>query len=168
MTAGLSGNVGPAMQLGADVRGDIISIAIEARLTFPSPTFATNPIDLTQPHRDVEFDLTQLSALLVPCARYKWFVGCAVVQGGMFVGGPDAVGENPYLPVFGLGPRIGFEVPFAGNFAFTGFGEALFAPLPVGIDYDRTYPGETGAANVEWTQSPVSGFFGLGVLYKWE
>ena len=153
MTAGLTANVGPGFGIGADVRGEVFSIGVELRGVLPGIAYTASPIDRSAPFTVGDFDLSQLTGLVVPCGRYKYFVGCGVVQGGTFVA--NSLEGQRLLPAFAFGPRAGLEIPFAERFAVFGFGEALFAPLPVGID-DPPY-------NVEWTQSIVSGFFGAGL-----
>ena len=155
MTAGLTANVGPGFGIGADVRGEVFSIGVELRGVLPGITYATRPNDSSVRGA---FDLSQLTGLVVPCGRYKYFVGCAVVQGGTFVA--NSPEGQALLPAFAIGPRVGLEIPFAERFAVFGFGEALFAPRPVGTD-DPT-------RNLHWTQSIVSGFFaaGLSVYFK--
>jgi len=158
MTAGLTANVGPGFGIGADVRGEVFSIGVELRGVLPGITWARNPIDPSAPSTPGSFDLSQLTGLVVPCGRYKYFVGCGVVQGGLFL--IKSTTDQVVRPVFTFGPRVGLEIPFAERFAVFGFGEALFAPLQAGAD---GYEG-----NVEWTQSIVSGFFaaGLSVNFK--
>jgi len=155
MTVGLTANVEPGFGIGADVRGEVFSLGVELRGLLPGITYSTRPND---PSVLGPFDLSQWTGLVVPCARYSYFVGCAVVQGGTFVA--NSVEGQVLLPAFAVGPRVGLEISFAERFAVFGFGEALFAPRPVGVDDVTT--------NLHWTQSIVSGFFaaGLSVNFK--
>jgi hypothetical protein len=150
--------VGPGFGIGADVRGEVFSVGVELRGVLPGIIWGEGPVDPARPFSRAHTDLSQWTGLVVPCARYKYFVGCGVVQGGLNVTNSGVGGG--IRPAFNLGPRVGFEVPFAERFAVFGFGEALFALLPSGLD-DVPH-------NVEWTQSPVSGFFaaGLSVNFK--
>lgn len=158
MTAGLTANVGPGFGIGADVRGEVFSIGVELRGVLPGITYAADPIDPSAPFGLGDFDLSQLTGLVVPCGRYKYFVGCGVVQGGVFMFKSRI--DQGILPVFSLGPRVGLEIPFAERFAVFGFGEALFAASQ-GTFGDP-------AINAKWTQSIVTGFFaaGLSVNFK--
>lgn len=168
MSAFLSADVAPAMGIGADVRGEIFGIGAELRFVLPSRTYAREPVPGTTSNRPTEFDLSQLSAVLVPCGRYKYFVGCGVAQLGFFV--VQTTVEQVVLASYSFGPRLGFEVPFADRFAVFGFGEVLFAPSPAGINFTLPVPGEpdTPPNNTRWTQSVASGFFGAGLSVRFK
>ena len=163
MTAFLSANVGPAVGVGGEVRGKVFGISAEFRFVMPSRAYAVEPIPGATSSFPVEFDVSQLSALVVPCARYEYFVGCGVVQFGFLV-----TQTSDYQDIFAsysFGPRVGFEVPFAEKrFAVFGFGEVLFAPEPAEIWFSLpplAHP-EGPIANTRWRQSVASGFFGVG------
>lgn len=165
MSTFFSSNVGPVVAVAGEVRGEVVGVAAEFRIVLPSRTYALEPVPGTTSSYPQEFDLSQLSALLVPCARYKYFVGCAVAQFG------SILTQNRRLATllsYSFGPRLGFEVPFAERFAAFGFGEVLFAPDPAGIDFIYPDPENPGVppANTGWTQSVASGFFGVGVSVK--
>ncbi len=83
MTSFLTANVGPAVGVAGEVRGEIFSINVEFRFVLPERVYAREPVPGTTSGFPVEFDISQLSTLVVPCARYKYFVGCAVAQVGM-------------------------------------------------------------------------------------
>jgi hypothetical protein len=166
MSAFLSADVAPAVGIGGDVRGEVLGIGAEFRFVLPSRTYARERIPGATFNYPQEFDLSQLSANLVPCARYKYFVGCGVAHIGALIS--QNVHGNGMLVSFGLGPRIGFEVPFAERFAVFGFGEVLFAPSPIQVQFtlpDPKYPSEP-PANSQWVQPIASGFFGAGVSVK--
>lgn len=166
MTAFLTGDVGPAMGLGVGAGGEVVSVNAELRFVFPSRTYAVEPIPGATSSFPQEFDLSQFSALLVPCARYKYLVGCGVAQlGGLFMQNARALLAGF---TFGFGPRLGFEVPFAERFAVFGFGEVIFSPIPTNIIFDLPdpqYP-DLPPANTHWRQSVASAFFGAGVSVK--
>lgn len=169
MTAFFSSSVGPAVGVAGEVRGSIFGITGEFRVVLPSRTYATEPVPGTTSSFPQELDVSQLSALVVPCARYKYFVGCGVAQLGgiIFKSRVDLETSLSYA----FGPRIGFEVPFSEErFAVFGFGEVLFAPEPPGIDIvlpDPTKP-NSPPANVQWTQPVASGFFGVGFSVRFK
>lgn len=163
LTAGFSANVGPGAGLMVDVRADMFSGGLELRGIFPSVVHARDPIypdDPTKETREQELDLSQISVALVPCARWKYLVGCGVAQlGATFL--KDTL-EMTTVATFALGPRVGVEVPITERFALFGFGEVLFAVRGTGAVYSLDAPGAP-AANVKWRQEIASGFFGLGL-----
>lgn len=153
MTAGLTANVGPGFGIGADVRGEMFSVGVEFRGVLPGITYGADPIDPSKPVAPGYFDLSQWTGLVLPCLRYKYFVGCGVAQAGVFIA--NATAQQTVLLALAFGPRLGFEVPFAERFAVFGFGESLFAAGQAGMD--------DPSGNVGWTQSIVSGFFAAGL-----
>lgn len=163
LTAGFSANAGPGAGLMADVRGQTLSFGFEVRGIFPSIVYAREPIypdDPTKKTREQELDLSQISVALVPCARWKYLVGCGVAQLGVtFL--KDTL-EMTTTAAFTFGPRVGVEVPITERFALFGFGEVLFVGQGVETLYSIDAPGAP-AANVKWRQSIASGFFGLGL-----
>ena len=166
LTAGFTADVGPGIQIGAGLRRDWFSIDLEVRGVFPSAAWARAPILPDKPTNPQHFDLSQLSAQLVPCVRFAtYFAGCGVV--GVYT----LIAHNSLATVFPLGfsigPRFGGELPLGDTFALFGFAEALFAPGQPFVGYrDPSAPGKDDAANVVWRQSLVSGFFGAGVSVK--
>lgn len=166
MTAFLSADVGPAVGLGGEVRGEVFGVSAEFRAVLPSRAYAREPVPGATSSFPVEFDLSQLSALFLPCARYKYFVGCGAVQIGMFVMQSSASLETQASVSFG--PRLGFEVPFAERFAAFGFGEVLFTPSPAVFNFILPPPNnpEQPVANTRWKQSVASGFLGAGLSIK--
>lgn len=165
MTAFLSADVGPAVGVAGSVGGDLFSLNAELRFVLPSRAYARDPVPGTKPNYPTELDVSQLTALLVPCLHYKYLVGCGVAQfGGIITKNLDVDTALTYS----FGPRLGFEVPFAERFAVFGFGEVLFTPEPYGIDFTLpAYPGAT-PANTGWTQSVASAFFGAGVTVRFQ
>jgi hypothetical protein len=167
MTWLLTPNVAPAIGVAVDARGEVISVAGEFRAVMPSRVIATERVTGAASSYPVELDVSQFSVLVVPCGRWKYFVGCAVAQAGFFLFKTSI--QELDATAFGLGPRLGFEVPFAEErFAVFGFGEALFTPRPAGVRFTNPPPGEPEdpAANVRWGQPVGSVFFGVGVSFK--
>jgi len=170
VTAGFTADAGPAVQLGAEVRGDWLSLGLELRGVLPGKVYARdrlNPAVNYTSERSV--DISQLSGLLVPCVRFaKYFAGCGVVQaGGLISQSPVQTGLAGFVA---FGPRFAVEVPFAERFAVFAFGEALFAPNLGGnaFAFSRGGPNGEPAPNVVWVQSVVSGFFGAGLSVRFQ
>lgn len=168
MTWLLTPNVAPAFGVGVDARGEIISVGGEFRAVMPSRVLVTEPIPGAGPSFPVEMDMSQFSLLIVPCARWSYFVGCAAVQAG-FIYWKTSI-EARGLVTYGLGPRLGFEVPFAERFAAFGFGEVLFAPGQASLEVTLPPPGmpDGPVANVRWEQPLASVFFGAGLSVKFK
>ena len=169
MTAFFSSNVGPAVGIGGEVRGAVFGISTEFRFALPSRTYATELIPGATSGYPQEFDLSQISALVVPCARYEYFVGCGVAQVGFLVMQTSLEQNN--AASYAFGPRLGFEVPFSEKrFAIFGFGEVLFTPAPQGWKFIVPPPGGEGTppANTQWVQSVASGFFGVGISFRFK
>ena len=168
MSAFLSANVAPAVGVGADVRGEIFSIGLDLRFVVPSRAYARERIPGATSSFPVDFDLGQFSGSVVPCARYKYFVGCAVAQLGALSW--QTVDWFNLGVSFGFGPRVGFEVPFAERFAVFGFGEAIFTPSQAVLQFNQPPQGQPSGpvANTQWEQPVGSGFFAAGVTVKFE
>jgi len=166
-TAGFTADAGPAVQLGADIRGDWLSLGLELRGVLPGKVYARDVWDPTKESSERSFDVSQLTALLVPCVRFAtYFAGCGVVQGGTLILQTPA--EMRLQGFVGFGPRFAIEVPFADRFAAFAFGEALFAPSLRAYVLDLPGPNGEPAPNVVWRRSVVSGFFGAGLSVKFQ
>ena len=169
MTAGFTADVGPAFQIGAEARfEDWFALHLEVRGVLPGKVYARERADESIPYsRELSFDASQVSALLVPCLRFaKYFAGCAVGQGG-FVFTQTPVSSH-FLPSFGFGPRFAIEVPLGETFGVFGFGEALFYPNARALAFDLDGPNGEKAANVLWRPSILSGFFGAGLSVRFK
>ncbi len=168
MTWLLTPNVAPAVGVGVDVGGEIISVTGEFRVVMPSRVIATERVPGASSPFPVEFDLTEVTGLLVPCARWKYFVGCAVAQFGAGVYKTSV--EQDSFVTWALGPRLGFEVPFADRFAVFGFGEALFYPAPYRLSFTLPPPGDPDGpiANTFWDTPVGAAFFAAGVSVKFK
>jgi hypothetical protein len=160
---GVTESVAPGFGLAADIRGKMFSLALEVRGTVPGTVYARVPIDPSKHYSEAKIDVSEWTGLLVPCVRYSYFVGCAVVQGGVLSG------TNPYtdlpLGMLSLGPRAGFEVPLGERFAVFGFGELLARVIQPVFDFVIGAEG-TSPPNTRWVSSPVTGFFAAGLLVK--
>lgn len=170
LTAGLTDNVGPAVQIGASARRDWdtwgISLGLEFRGVFPAVAVARELVDvdpMQTPPQPAPFDVSQLGAQLVPCVHFaKYLAGCGVVQGFLLFSQDSNWLSS--LPGWGLGPRFAVEVPFAERFAVFGFAEALFALWRV----DVPFRAEEGGPGVIWKQPIVSGFVGVGLSVRFK
>lgn len=166
MSAGLNAEVAPGFGVMADVRGEWLSLGLELRGMLPSRTVAAEPIPGLEPTTGpLVFETSQWTALLVPCVRWAYFVGCGVAQGGLLhVQTPVEQGTFAQIA---FGPRLGVEVPFAGRFAVFAIGEALIYALGAQIRFDIAGDG-VPPPNRRWSQSIASGFFGAGMSVKLE
>ncbi len=123
MTVGLTANVGPGFGIGADARGEVFSFGLELRGVLPGTIYAAAPLDPSKSHATVSSDLSQLTALLVPCLRYSYLLGCGVAQGGVFLyTNQDApLGTLPVPSGVGLGSKEAvFTVDKPGTCAQSG------------------------------------------------
>jgi len=167
LTAGLTANVGPAVQLAGGLRRDWFALDLELRGVFPGTVVASEQLDPSNPRSPRPFDLSQLSAQLVPCAHFAtYFAACGVVGAYVLVTQDRTQGTHFY-PGWSIGPRFGVEVPFAQRFAVFGFAEALFAPHRALQEY-ADVPEQADSPGIRWNLSIVSGFFGAGVSVKFE
>jgi hypothetical protein len=168
MTSLLTADVGGGFGVGVDVLGEVFSISGEVRIALPGRAVATEPVPGATSYYPTEFDLSQFSALIVPCARWHYLVGCGVFQAG-YLPWKNPLSEGA-IPMWSLGPRLGFEVPFAQRFTVFGFGEALFAPQQGSVSF--TLPRDTDpdgpVANTRWRQSVAVGFFGAGLSVRFK
>ena len=167
LTAGFTADVGPAFQVGAGLRHDWFSLDLELRGVLPGRVVASEQLDPSTPRTPRPFDLSQLSAQLVPCAHFAtYFAGCGVV-GAYTLITQDRTQGTHFYPGWSIGPRLGVEVPFAKRFAVFGFAEALFAPLGASQEYAVVIE-QADSPGIRWNLSIVSGFFGAGVSVKFE
>jgi hypothetical protein len=164
----LTPNAAPAVGLSVDARGEVISVGGELRAVLPSRVLMTERLPGATSSYPVEMDVSQVSLLLVPCTRWRYFVGCGVAQAGLFLYQTSAATEQGL--VFGLGPRVGFEVPFAQRFAVFGFAEALFSIYKQGVEASDPPVGQPNGpiANVFWDPPIGAAFFGAGVSVRFE
>jgi hypothetical protein len=165
LSAGLTANVAPGFQIGAEARRDWLSLGLELRGVLPSVVYVRDPV-APGPTDPQQLDLSELGVAVVPCARFfRYFAGCAVAGVGVTIA--NANDSNDFKPIVALGPRLGVEVPFTARFAVLGFGEALFSPISAVEKFSQAGPnGNPPSPNVQWSRPFVSGFFGVGVSFK--
>lgn len=151
LSAGLTADPGGGVWLGGELRfGDTFSTALEARVLFPSRVVPT---------AGAPFDLTQAAFALVPCARWKYVLGCISADIGMFIGGGIYAPEGlPVLATFGVGPRLAGQFPITERFGIRIFADLRIAPIPTHIGFQDA-PGT-------WDSNPVSGLFGAGITFE--
>jgi hypothetical protein len=152
---GFTADPGPGAWLGAELRPiEAFSMGFELRGLFPSRVVAAEPINPNLPFESPKEPIvTNVEMLVVPCFRYWWLMGCAVGHIGF------SISETPAgfggWPAYGIGPRVGIEVPITDRFFVRGHGDVL-------VDFaDPTL--ELPDVNLKWKQNIVSGFIGLGV-----
>lgn len=154
LTAAFSADVGPGVWVGAGLRGGPFAVDLELRGILPAKAFAREPYDPKNPRTTVQqLDVSSFTVNLVPCARFKYLLGCGVLQAGALFesGSVHSFSVDRQLAV---GPRVGVELPFADRFAVFGFAEVLITLDQRAFSF--TY------ANVKWAESTGTVFFGAG------
>lgn len=151
LSANLTADPGPGLFLAGELHKDWFSGALEVRVLFPSRVVA-------EPTK-FEYDYTAITGALVPCARWKVLLGCAVFDVGMLIAGGDvSFADSSVIATLGIGPRLAVHVPFAERFAVRAFADLRFAPVPSVSTFI-----DTGA---KWQSEVVSGLFGVGLAFE--
>lgn len=171
LSLGFTADVGPGFFLGGEAHWRReedwgFQVGAEARLVIPTKAgFApTNP-GVSQ--ADARLDLMVLELAVVPCARYKWVLGCVFIAPGMTLdfgpltetpewGGP---GSGPTF-LFGVGPRLAADIPLTERFGVRAFADLRFNPglPPTTYTVNKLYK--------VWEEPVVSGFLGLGIWFR--
>lgn len=100
------------------------------------------------------FDFSNMSLLVVPCFHLS--ISSAVRWVRLAFHRAEA---SPSRGVgFGLGPRLGIEIPFADRFVAHAFGEALFVTVPAQVSIE--------SANALCAPVDRAGFFGAGLSFR--
>jgi hypothetical protein len=136
----------------AGVGWEHFSLAAELRADLP----ATGTVLM-----DVQLQTRILAGSLVPCGRYGWFFGCAVISvGGLWVEGtsPPHAASGASVVAF-AGPRGGIEWPIPGlpALALSASVDALFTVQPITV--------RVMGANA-WPMPAFSGLLGGGVVLR--
>jgi hypothetical protein len=154
MTAHYTSDVGPGVWLSGALWSGPLGLGLDLRAVLPA-RIAIGPYDR---------DLSQLAALVTPCARYSIFFGCAVAGAGVQIDADNDVVFAPGYPNVGyvelvqLGGRLGVDVPLGeSRFAVRGWAEVLYSPISPRLSYSD------GPVTVV---PDVSAFFGLGFVIK--
>lgn len=153
LSANLTADPGGGFFLAGEARGKILSGGLEVRVLFPSRA-VEDVIGYT-------FEISSFTAALVPCARYRYFVGCVVFDVGMLVAGgtvaPPLAGP-PIVATLGIGPRVAAQIPFAERFGARVFADLRIAPIPSSYNFINT--------GGRWESEVVSALFGVGLTFE--
>jgi hypothetical protein len=157
-TVGWTLEVGPGAMLGAEVRRDWLSFGLEARGFFPAAAqryYASPP----------NSDLVSFSGLFVPCARWKWVLGCAFVEAGAFVFTVPYGLKGDYSDLlFRLGPRLAADVPIGQGFSLRAYADLAIHPFRHGREITDLNDPEKPVR--VWQEPRVSGFFGVSLAWS--
>lgn len=172
LTGGLFADPGAAFSLGVNLIGKAptdpwvptYSFALEGRFALPGRVEAREPFG-PGPIYPTSLEIGQVTALFVPCARWKYLFGCAAAQGGMYF-----VTDSDYATtsagVFAVGPRVGGRLPLGDHFALFALGEVLFAAARVG--FMPVEPPGAPDSNVIWLPSVAQGYGAAGLEFTFE
>ncbi|MEZ4300394.1 MAG: hypothetical protein R3B70_35945 [Polyangiaceae bacterium] len=149
ISIGFALDVAPGFALGAEWRPiEQFSLGLEARAVLPAvgAYYGANEPKFPQ-------EVSIYSALVSPCARISYFVGC----GALDVGGVYAPGylRTEWALRLAAGPRIGADFPFAERFSVRVMGDLLF-PLSSVEFFATDLPGS-------FVNPVVSGFVSAGL-----
>lgn len=155
---GLTADPGPGFFLGGEAHWGAydevgISAGVETRALFPTKALIRSD--------GKPLDISQVTAALVPCVRYKWVAGCAIADVGVIIGGgppPLTFRKGGIVTAFGVGPRLAFQFPFAERFMVRAFAELRISPLDTGFVVGANDPRI-------WHNPLVCGLFGLGFSF---
>lgn len=149
---------GPGFWLSAEARAERWSLGLEMRALLPARAF-----DLGG---GAALDQASATGLVVPCLRFRWLAGCALVEaGGVFVLGPGtAAGAGASSGLLGLGLRLRVDVPITAGFDARFFGDVV--GYPVALDA-RAAPSGGGAAAFEAPRR-VAALAGVGLARAFE
>lgn len=126
--------------------------AVEGRMVLPAKagTNARGP-----------FDVTWGGVAAPLCARYRWVLGCAVLDVGVVGFGGPAIAADPFPPplyaTVSVGPRLGVEVPITER-----LGVRAFVDLRVSVLRDQSFLVDGQG----WVAPRASGLAGLGISFR--
>jgi len=157
LSAGFTADVGPGFWVGGEARwgapdGVGFSVGIEVRTLLPTQGGVRS--------NGKPMDISLVTAGIAPCVRYRWGMGCAVVDAGVSIaGGPPPLSfpQGSCLAMLGVGPRLAIDLPIFGPLAARAFADLRFSPLDTGYV-------NQGAPT--WRSPLVSGLFGVGVAFR--
>ncbi|MFO0592893.1 MAG: hypothetical protein U0441_35445 [Polyangiaceae bacterium] len=156
MAAGFATDLAFGAWLGASVRGDLLSLGVELRGTFPARALIHS--------QTVASSVASASIAAVPCAHWSMLAGCLAVEVGPYF---FVVPTHPVTVLNDLllsaGPRLAVEVPIGSGFSARAFADLRLHPyLPVfGVRVER----QGGTTFERWPTPVVSGLFGVGVSW---
>lgn len=129
----------PGFWLAGEARSERWSLGVEARGVFPASAYRLRDGVST-------VDLALYSGVAVPCVRWRWLAGCALVEvGGLWVAGPGA-GGDPAAPFVGLGVRARADFPLLAGFEVRISGDGIGHVLGLAVQGDDT-SGPAGEAD---------------------
>lgn len=174
LTGGLFADPGAAFSIGVDLRGKApddpwiptYSFGLEGRFALPGQVHAAERIDPDLPTYPESFEVGQVTALFLGCARWKYVFGCGAVQGGTYFIGTDGKFLSDSVAAFAVGPRLGARIPFGEHFALFALGEVLFAPVRIGFAPAPLPDGRI--PNVQWLPSVAQGYAAAGIEFTFE
>jgi hypothetical protein len=149
LVAGLSPGAAAAFRVSAELRRPAFAIGIEGLASLPSQVSAGGG----------QVSASVLAAALVPCARWHWTSGCALIQAGEIDGGSSGL-DNPrqaHTPYVAVGARAQLDIPVHPLVTCR-----VTADLLAQLVQTTLTVGTTPA----WTSSPVGGGLALGVAIK--
>lgn len=124
------------------------------------------PASVTTSGEHVEISTTQFVGVLAPCAHYRVYFGCVVLELGAFFASSSNI-KNPNTDASfwaAAGPRLGVEwpVPQVPRLALRFFGD-----LPVTLHAAWAFVGEdrVGDYQLKWESPPVAVVLNLGVVH---
>jgi hypothetical protein len=170
LSLGFTADVGPGLFLGGEAHWRRkeewgFHLGLESRFFFPTKGGINTSGEV--------LDVTLLDFALVPCARYKWVLGCALLDAGVtFASGEALAGpeveDRGLRPLFmlGMGPRLGVEIPLGDHVGIRAFADLRFSPLPPTGYYTRIVGAPLPEGYRTWEHPPVSGFLGVGVSFR--
>lgn len=159
ISAGFTVDVGPGFWIGGEARWGApeevgFSLGAEVRTLLPANAD-------TQPDGE-KFELSLIDLGAAPCLRYKWALGCAIVDFGVTIPGrlPGQTFDSdvPILAMFGFGPRLAADIEIVERVGVRAFADLRFSPL-TSFGYDIN--GES-----VWDSPLVCGILGLGLSFK--
>lgn len=108
--------------LSAEARGERWSLGLEMRALLPA-----RALDLAG---GATLDQASATGLVVPCLRWRWLGGCALVEaGGVFVTGPAASAPTGLAAaMLGVGLRARVDLPVTDGLEVRAFGDLLGYP----------------------------------------
>jgi hypothetical protein len=143
--------------LSAEARGERWSLGLEMRALMPARAF-----DLGG---GAALAQSSATGLVVPCLRWRWLGGCALVEaGGVVVSGPGLAGSSAWSSaIFGLGLRARIDIPIAAGF------EARLTGDFVGYPVALAARGSAGSASFSFdAPRRAAVFVGLGLARAFE
>lgn len=156
LTAGWTADVGPGAWIGGAARAGLFSLGLELRSTFPARTLTFDA--------DRSASGTTLSAAAIPCAHWKVFAGCLLVEAGAFL----FLVPSPRTPIVSdalvsLGPRLAIDLPLGAGLAVRAAAELAIHPyLPIFTVRATSAP---DSPVKRWTTPLLSGALGLGLVW---